>query len=225
MTLVGNTHLIAGGSEAIGGVLSLLNKEGIKTRGNPDVLVREYQRFGIEDARELRERASLRAVGDRRLFIVVTSGMTNEAQNALLKTLEDSPANAMFFFIVPAPQMLLPTLRSRAQMLKIADVTTQTEILDGRIFLAATQQQRLDMLKPLLEKNENDKRDIGVIITFLSSLERALAESIARPSAAKAMEGRREGFESVYRARKYIGDKGALVKPLLEQVALLVPQI
>ncbi len=225
MTLVGNTHLVKGGAENISGVFSLLQKEGIPTRGNPDVYVREYQRFGIDEAKDLRERASLRAVGNqlamrdskRRVFIIVTSGMTNEAQNALLKTLEEPAANAMFFFIVPSPHTLLPTLRSRAQMLTLTDVHAKDEIVDGKIFLAATSQKRLDMLKPLLEKDEDDKRDIGAIIAFLSSLEHRLSERMGKNQSA--------GIESVYRARKYMGDKGALVKPLLEQVALLVPKM
>jgi hypothetical protein len=69
------------------------------------------------------------------------------------------------------------------------------------------------MLKPLLEKNDDDRRDIGAIITFLSSLERMLAD----------MPHAREGIDAVYRTRKYAGDKGSLLKPLLEHVALLCP--
>jgi len=224
MALVGNTHIVRGSAEDIAGLVSLLKKEGIETRGNPDVYMREYQRFGIEEARSLRERASLRPVGDRRMFIIATSGMTNEAQNALLKTLEEPAANAMFFFIVPSPHILLPTLRSRAQMLTLTDVHATDDIVDGKAFLAATSQKRLDMLKPLLEKDDDDpeadaprrngagKRDIGNIIAFLSSLE-------------KTLDKNPDGLRVVYRARKYIGDKGALVKPLLEQVALLVPRV
>lgn len=168
MTLVGNTHLVKGGAESVAEVMSLLKKNGIETSGNADVYVREYQRFGVEEARELRERASLRGVGDRRVFIIVTSGITNEAQNALLKTLEEPPADAMFFFIVPSPHTLLPTLRSRAQMLVLTDSKTKDELVDGKTFLSATAQKRMDMLKPLLEKDDDDKRDIGAIITFLS---------------------------------------------------------
>ena len=215
MTLVGNTHIVRGGSESVAEMMTLLEKEGIETAGNPDVYVREYQRFGVEEARELRERASLRGVGDRRVFIIVTSGMTNEAQNALLKTLEESPADAMFFFIVPSPHTLLPTLRSRAQMLLLTGSNAKDDLVDGKTFLSATPQKRMDMLKPLLEKDDDDKRDIGAIITFLSSLESILVKHAGKSSHA--------GVEAVYRARKYMGDKGALVKPLLEQVALLVP--
>jgi len=227
--LVGNAHLIAGNAGAIPRVLALLEAEGIETHGNPDIYIREYKGFGVDDAIELRDRANSRAVsGTRRIFIVATPGITGEAQNALLKTLEEPPADAMFFFIVPAPEVLLPTLRSRTQMLALSPLSQRSDlgdhnhkgrtfvdaetIVDPSAFLAAPAQKRLDMLKPLLEKDDDDKRDLGAILIFLSSLERKL-------------EKQPDGLRALYRARKYIGDKGALVKPLLEQVALLVPKI
>ncbi len=210
MTLVGNTHVVAGGSEAIPRILEILAKEGLSVVGNPDLYVREYSGFGIEEARELRERASLRPVGDRRVFIITTSGITAEAQNALLKTLEDPPADALFFFIVPSPHTLLPTLRSRAQILNVE--TAAHHSVDAMAFLAAPISRRMDLLKPLLEKGDDEKRDMQSIAKFLSSLEHGLAK---QP----------ESLRAVYRARKYLGDKGALIKPLLEQVALLVPHV
>ncbi|MSU73751.1 hypothetical protein EXS56_01270 [Candidatus Kaiserbacteria bacterium] len=211
--LVGNVHLVAGTAGAIPHILSLLKADGVAVEGNPDIYVREYQRFGVDDAIELRDRSNRRPIaGLQRFFIIATPGMTNEAQNALLKTLEEPPADAAFFFIVPAPEMLLLTLRSRAQILVLEHTEGAEHSIDAKAFLAAAPQERLDMLKPLLEKDEDDKRDIGKIIGFLSSLEKRLGK---KP----------DGLHAIYRARKYIGDKGALVKPLLEQVALLVPKI
>ncbi len=215
MRLVGNTHLVEGTAEVIPEILSMLAKEGIETRGNPDIYVREYQSFGIEEAREIRDRSSLRAVGSHRVFIIATSGMTHEAQNALLKTLEEPAANAHFFFILPSPHMLLPTLRSRAQILPMSHIHTVERArpaIDPVAFLGASPLKRIDMLKPLLEKGDDDRRDMPKIITFLSLLEKNLEKS-------------HDGLKAIYRARKYIGDKGALVKPLLEQVALLVPRM
>ncbi len=75
------------------------------------------------------------------------------------------------------------------------------------------------MMKPLLEKNDDDRRDIAGVIMFLSSLERMLGSASAKRAAGH------EGLDAVYRARKYAGDKGSLLKPLLEQVALLCPQL
>lgn len=212
MNLAGGVHLIAGNMDTVPDVLALLEKQGIATVANPDLYVRTYTHFGIDEARELRDRASMGALGERgRAFVIAASSMTNEAQNALLKTLEEPPAGSVFFIIVQSPEILLPTLRSRMQTLVLAGANV-AGLVDADSFLAAAPAKRLDMLKPLLEKDDDDRRDIGSVIAFLSSLERALAK---HP----------EGLSAVYRARKYMGDKGALVKPLLEQVALLAPRI
>lgn len=211
-SLVGNAHLIEGSGAALECLFELLNAEGITTHGNADVYVREYARFGADDARVLKERAMLRSTsGGRRVFIIVTPGMTTEAQNALLKTLEEPPADSMFFFVVSSPQSLLPTLRSRMQILVLA-ASESDELIDTKKFLAAPPEKRLELLKPLLEKDDDDKRDLRPVLVFFSSLEAQLATSP-------------DGLRTVYGARKYIYDKGALLKPLLEQVALLVPRV
>ncbi|KKW06547.1 MAG: AAA ATPase [Candidatus Kaiserbacteria bacterium GW2011_GWC2_49_12] len=217
--LVGNAHVVAGNSTSLPVVIAFLKNEGIHTSGNPDVYVRSYMQFGADEARELKRRAFLRAVGEgSRIFVITTPGMTVESQNVLLKTLEEPPADAVFIFVVPSPGTLLSTFRSRCQVLELPHLTEADGGLNAKQFLSATQEVRLDMLKPLLEKNEDDKRDAALILAFLSSLEREMAHKSLQVYP-------REGIESVYRARKYVMDKGALVKPLLEQVAILSPRI
>lgn len=215
--LTGSVFLIRGRDTS--GVLAFLEQEGTVVRGNPDVYVRTYGQFGIDDAHDLTGRALGRAMDERgRTFIICAAGITNEAQNALLKTIEDPRGNARFFFIIPSPEMLLATVRSRAQMYVLNEtINNKQDILDTSTFLAASPSKRLDLLKPLLEKGDDDKRDVGAVIGFLSSLEHTLS-SIPH-------EKSREGLHAVYAARKYIGDKGALLKPLLESVALLVPRM
>jgi DNA polymerase III delta prime subunit len=213
MNFVGNVQLVAGNSQTIDPILALLKKEKIETIGNPDIYIREYASFGVDEARELAQKASTRPVASaRRIFIVVTPGMTAEAQNALLKTFEEPSADALFFIVVPSPQMLLPTLRSRAQTL-VLDTSIAHAIVDATVFLKEKPEKRLEMLKPLLDKDEDDKRDLSGSILFLCALERELSRNL--PAS-------KESIEVVYRARKYIGDKGSLSKALLEQVALLV---
>jgi DNA polymerase III delta prime subunit len=213
MTLVGNVQLVAGNVRTVDEILKLLKEEGIEPRGNPDVYVREYSGFGVDEARELSQRASSRAVtSSRRVFIIVTPAMTGEAQNALLKTLEEPSGDALFFIVVPSPQMLLSTLRSRAQILRLDPGNPESPV-DPKVFMKAKPEKRIEMLKPLLDKDEDDKRDLSGSILFLSSLERELSSDVTT---------NKEGLEAVYRARRYIGDKGSLTKALLEQVALLI---
>jgi DNA polymerase III delta prime subunit len=217
MTLVGNVQLVSGTAETVGQVLKILERSGVSLKKNPDLYTRIYMHFGADEARELRTRASMRAIGDRRVFIVVAASMTIEAQNILLKTIEEPSGDALFIFIVPSPEALLPTVRSRAQILKVEDNSIHEEA-GARKFLSGDTVVRLELLKPLLEKGDDDRRDIGSLITLLSSLERIVGN-------VKDAQVKRSGLRSIYLARKYITDKGALAKTLLEQVALIVPRV
>ena len=72
------------------------------------------ERFGVDDARELVRKASNRPVeADQQLLVVRTNFITHEAQNALLKVLEEPPESTRFVFVVPRDFVVLPTLISR----------------------------------------------------------------------------------------------------------------
>jgi DNA polymerase III delta prime subunit len=213
MGFIGNVQLVAGNSGQLDEILRSLKQEGFEAEGNPDLYVREYSSFGVDEARDISLKASSRALSStRRIFVLVMPGMTNEAQNALLKTLEEPSGDALFFIVVPSPQQLLPTLRSRSQMLQVGGGSRGSAV-DAADFLKAKPEKRIEMLKPLLDKDEDDKRDISGAISFLSALEESLSKDARKNE---------ESLQAVYRARKYLGDKGSLTKALLEQVALLI---
>jgi DNA polymerase III delta prime subunit len=212
----GHAFLVPGGVEKLEAMYGFLSEHGMSIKGNPDVYVREYRNFRVDDAREIRERAMTRAVriGAHRVFIIVTPSITTDAQNALLKVLEEPPADAVFFFVVPSPQTLLATLRSRAHVLRLEDEASAPSVAPGT-FLKASIEKRIEMLKPLYTRDDEDEeRDIRNALAFLSALERELS----------TRKNVREGLNAVYRARRFLTDKGALLKPLLEQVALLTPR-
>ena len=217
-SLPGNVLLIAGDRDDTVAALLMLRDAGIETVSNPDLHIRHYRQFGVDDAQELRTRASSRALGDRRVFVISASSMTSEAQNALLKTLEEPPGNALFVFLIPAPEALLATVRSRSQIIELAGSTKKSSVaaVDAREFFRATPARRIDMLKKILEKDDDDKYDTGAILSFLASLERKSAEI-------KDIQAKRKILEIIYRVRSYSTDRGALVKTLLESVALLAP--
>jgi len=59
--------------------------------------------------------------GSYRIVIVdPADDMNINAANALLKNLEEPPARTLFILIVHAPGSLLPTIRSRCQMVRLA---------------------------------------------------------------------------------------------------------
>lgn len=76
----------------------------------------------IEQVRNLRDDAQFRPLeGRRRVFIIDEADrMNTEAANAALKTLEEPPDTTVLILITAHPQALLPTIRSRCQLLTFA---------------------------------------------------------------------------------------------------------
>ena len=70
---------------------------------------------GIDDARELRERAMFAPASSRyRVYILDEAHqLTKDAANALLKVIEEPPAHLIFIFATTEPDKILPTIRSR----------------------------------------------------------------------------------------------------------------
>ncbi len=72
---------------------------------------------GIDDIRQLNETIGYApSSGKYKIYIIDEVHMlTKEAFNALLKTLEEPPANVKFFFATTEPHKVLPTIISRCQ--------------------------------------------------------------------------------------------------------------
>lgn len=70
---------------------------------------------GIDDIRVLRENVGLApTMGNRKIYIIDEVHMlTNEASNALLKTLEEPPTHAYFILCTTNPEKVLDTIKSR----------------------------------------------------------------------------------------------------------------
>jgi DNA polymerase-3 subunit delta' len=63
--------------------------------------------------------------GSRRVVIIDDAhAMNPEAQNSLLKTLEEPPASSILLLVTPQPGALLPTIRSRCQSLRMQPLGT-----------------------------------------------------------------------------------------------------
>ena len=74
----------------------------------------------VDQIRDAIERTGYRPFEGRKRVVIVddADAMMGEAQNALLKTLEEPPAGSMFVLVTARPDMLLPTVRSRCQQLR-----------------------------------------------------------------------------------------------------------
>ena len=102
-----------------------------------DVLVVEPGETGtikIEQAREVVDRASYRPFEGRTRVVIIDEADTlvRQAQNALLKTLEEPPPGSVFILVSSRPDALLPTVRSRCPRLRFGrlSATEVAEVLE-----------------------------------------------------------------------------------------------
>ncbi len=71
----------------------------------------------VDDIRELREKVRIPPQGDQKKVYILDEVhmLSKQAFNALLKTLEEPPAHALFIFATTEPNKVLPTILSRCQ--------------------------------------------------------------------------------------------------------------
>lgn len=96
---------------------------------HPDLLYFTYDsKLGIEKAREIKGHFSLKPYSAKGRAVVLedASNLTVEAQNALLKTLEEPPPQAILILGAPSDSKLLPTILSRCEIIRLQDEYSNT---------------------------------------------------------------------------------------------------
>lgn len=169
-----------------------------------------FERLGIDDARELVRLAYNRpAEAIEQVFIVRADFMTHEAQNALLKVLEEAPEGTRFRFVLPPDFAVLPTLQSRFSAVAVGEGESDlTEVFET--FLAGSYKERLAAVESAAKKKD---------VAWQRSIKQGLIEHTA--SAEMALTAR---VELEFVARTLL-TRGASNKMLLEQAALTLPLV
>ncbi|HEX7651515.1 MAG TPA: hypothetical protein VF439_02250 [Candidatus Paceibacterota bacterium] len=188
---------------------------------NPDVIVRRYGLFSVDDARALADIARLSSTqGGAKAVIVSATRLFHEAQNALLKLFEEPPPDTYLFLVVPSAGMLLPTMRSRIMALPEdgpkRNEPRNAEGVAGE-FLGAGAAAREKIVAKLLAQAKSDK-DEDKQAARADAL--TLAEGLARSAHAKWLDAKPGGAEEKS-LRAYLADLDSFIPILHERSAPL----
>lgn len=186
----------------------------IPTRGNPDFWHGQFESFGVDEARALKDMQQRAAanVGAKKVFVISTDTITHEAQNALLKVLEEPTADTHFFLLIPSAEVLLPTLRSRLVSVPLGqDISTEdaSVVALAEKFFVASKGKRMALLKSLAE--EKDKRAAAALID-------ALLKKLSK--SAQDTKHHQKDLEILLEMRSYLSDRSASVKMILEYLCV-----
>lgn len=185
---------------------------------SPDVHVRQFEKFGIDESRWLIETAALRSSSGQALFVLGVASMTGEAQQALLKLFEEPQPGIVFVLLLPYGAVL-PTLRSRTLPYPVTEDSplyyrTESSV-EAENFLKASAKERSVQIAALLKDEDYIKERVRAL---LQGLEEELAPRIADVRV-------REALEDIQKVRSYVGDRSAALKMLLEHLAIALPQV
>lgn len=95
---------------------------------HPDVhRIAEKARVGVDEIRDLIGALQSAAYegGWKTVILELAGAMTTQAQNCLLKTLEEPPGNTVFLLTAVNTAALLPTIRSRCRMVRVPPMTRE----------------------------------------------------------------------------------------------------
>lgn len=171
----------------------------------PDVVHFRGARMGIDEVRKLiRDAYQTPLVNSHREFLLAYREILPEAQNALLKLLEEPPEKARFYVITGEKGLLLPTLLSR---LVRFEVEPEGEEVGVDAFFRAGYAERLAMIA-----DRAAKKDDEWTLALMNALE-TWAEKHTHLKLMRAIADLRPAFLA----------PGASRKMILEHLSLILP--
>jgi len=203
--------LIASPEEAESYLRLLCDDLGVNLPNNPDFFPFKMETFGIDDARELKLLASRKTVSasdlsqqSRKIFLITSTRLTLEAQNALLKTFEEPFPGTYFFLATREEGLIVPTLRSRMQTIRISDNPILAS-KDAEEFLALSIKDRLLFAK----KFANTEKNLTIFLDSLLSLLRR--------------RGKEEDLiKRVYNVRRLVREPTLAPRLIIEHLSLVL---
>jgi DNA polymerase III subunit delta' len=158
------------------------------THADVEVVRTQKLSLGVDDVRELVRRAALTPVGDRWQILIVEDAdrLTEQANNALLKAIEEPNHRTVWILCAPTVEDLLPTIRSRCRLVTLttptvpevaAFLTRSMGVGDALAHYAARASQgHIGRAKALAgdEQTRNRRRDVTSYPARLTSVGAAL---------------------------------------------------
>jgi DNA polymerase III delta prime subunit len=206
MQKIHHANIVLGNSRDF--IFNILEKDlNFNIKANPDFLLVENDFFGIDDARDLEKWAMGKPlIGEVKVSLIIIKSITHEAQNALLKVLEEPTIGTYIFINLENLGGLLGTFLSRVRVLNPSG-QNNTEDSNAHKFLNSKIKEKLSIIQSL-SKKEN-KSETKELIKNL--------EGVAYKSNFKSQD-----LKSILTAKIFASTRGSSPKMLLEWLSCVL---
>ncbi len=216
-----HANLIVGKTDSKNFVAKILKKDfNFDVSKNPDYYIFESENFGIDDARFF-EKWSIGKplIGDTKVSLLISETITIEAQNALLKVLEEPKQGNFTFINITDSGNFLPTFLSRVRVidfnsseysdLNISQNHNDSGILEAQKFIDASVGKRLSSVKNLVKKENKTKTKelvTNILKAFYNKKRKLTKEELLE-------------LKKILKAEKYIKMRGSSSRMIIEWLA------
>lgn len=192
-------------------LLSYLQKEFDIKPGSVDLFLFSSPSFGVEDSKEVKEANLRKAISGKKFIVASFSSISIQAQNSLLKTLEEPYPGTHIFLLTQTSSVFLPTVLSRVHILSQSG---EPEVVSKKAhdFLKASPSERMEMIKALMAEKESEKIQEADIEKFVAELESLTHKKI-------------KDMKPFIVVDEYLRDTSSSSKMLLEYLALTLPEL
>lgn len=231
-------------------VFDFLKKEFDMDLGHSDLVLLNRGDFGIDNVQEIIDVNSRKPVkGVYKAMVVVLHSISHQAQNAILKTLEEPRPGTFIFILTNTSAIFLPTILSRVQVLrgaqfvgeindaskeKISNKTVQSkkdakrdEILSAETFIHNPQTERLAQVKKILDLKSDEEIGDSEIFSFVQEVEKItyeISKTKKDPGQNNTINCTQFDIAQIFtKVEEYIRDTSSSKKLLLEYLAIRLP--
>lgn len=189
----------------------LANKLNFNVNANPDFLLVEKQVLGIGEVRDFERWVIGKPfTGEVKVSLITVKSITFEAQNALLKVLEEPPLGTYIFINLESLGGLLPTFLSRVRILessKVSETADKSAGIQGLKFLRSGIKEKLSIIRSLSKKE--DKNEMKELI---KNLEEVSYKNNFKPN----------DLKNIITAKIFASGRGSSPKMLLEWLSCVL---
>jgi DNA polymerase III delta prime subunit len=219
-----HANIVIGREKTQDFILEILEKNlNFYAKANPDFLLIEKESFGIDDARDLERWATGKPlIGEIKVSLVAAKSITFEAQNALLKVLEEPTLGTYIFIKLENLGGILPTFISRVRVLNIPKDNKRENIFDKNNtkdksynFFNSKIKERLSIIHSLSKKE--DKDNMKEIIKNLEIISYQNYTSVITRDNSKT-----QAMKNILTAKIFAATRGSSPKMLLEWLSCVL---
>ena len=207
VTPLAHAYVVRGNVSELFSPLKRVFGERAGGKVSPDLWTRSFETLTVDDARQVASFAYLRPVHDKKYIVLACKSLTDEAQHALLKIVEDGVGHSTFILLVPQGAYILPTLLSRCVIIKASFGGAENED-EVQAFISLSYAERLTRVEAFAK--DHDRESARTLVRGLLGLarKRGYGSAILR---------------DLLEADQYLAGSGSSIKSVVGHLALTLP--